>query len=77
MVHAVKSLVFQVKSCRKKKRRKDGGKKDMCLCVLGGVLISPKIRNKFEIEDAVQMSPILKPWAIYLGRFRYLSSVLQ
>lgn len=49
----------------------------MCLCVLGGVLVSPKIRSKLEIEDAVQMSPVLKPCTIYLGRFRYLSSVLQ
>lgn len=49
----------------------------MCVCVLGGVLVSPKIRNKFGIEDAAQMSPVLKPCAISLGRFRYLSSVLQ
>lgn len=39
--------------------------------------MSLKLRNELEIEGAAQMSPALKPCAVYVGRFRYLSSVLQ
>lgn len=78
MIRAVKSLAFQGKVAEREKKEEGWRKeRDMCLCVLGGVLVNPKIRNKHEIEDAIQMSPTLKPCAVYLGGFRHLSSVLQ